>query len=62
MQQTPLFCHHCQKQFSVALEDIRRVQRFDPEHLILAAGVYSYSGGCFFKQLGRLKALERQRS
>ena len=58
--QNIVYCHHCEKSCPASLEDIRRMQRFDPEHLVVSGNIYSYSGGCYFKTLARLKRLERQ--
>lgn len=44
-----------QKRYSVTMDDISRMQRFDPEHLIRSGDLYRYSGGCFFKIVNRLK-------
>jgi hypothetical protein len=57
--QNIVYCHHCRKSYLTTPEDIRRMQRFDPEHLIVSGNVYSYSGGCYFKTLAKLKRLER---
>jgi len=53
-----LYCHHCQKSYSVAPEDLWRVQKFDPEHMTVSGTLYSYSGGCFFKVNAQLKRIE----
>ncbi len=57
-----LYCHHCTKSYTVKKEDIARMQRFDPEHLIVSGHIYSYSGGCFFKKLTRLRQLEKKKT
>jgi hypothetical protein len=56
--QTTVYCRHCGKSYPTSLEDVRRVQRFDPRHLIASGDAYSYSGGCYFKTLARLKRTE----
>ena len=57
--QVAIYCHHCEKSYTTTTEDLLRMQRFDPEHLVLSGELYSYSGGCFFKTLNRLKRLEQ---
>jgi hypothetical protein len=58
--QTTVYCRHCEKRYPTSMEDIRRVQRFDPGHLIASGDAYSYSGGCYFKTLARLKQDENR--
>ena len=53
-----VYCHHCEKRYTTTPEDIARMQRFDPEHFVVSGELYSYSGGCYFKTLGRLKRIE----
>lgn len=59
--QITLYCHKCEKSYSTTGEDIMRMQKFDPEHLIVSGNVYSYIGGCFFKKLNHLKRMEKKR-
>lgn len=58
-----LYCHHCKKQYSVAMEDIDLVKSFDAGHIIFSNYTYFYDGGCFFKTLNQyrreLKTMER---
>lgn len=58
--QTTVYCHHCDKSYPTSLDDIRRVQRFDPGKLVVSGDTYSYSGGCYFKTLARLKRHENR--
>ena len=55
-----VYCHHCQKSYATTPEDLRRMQAFDPEHMQGSGDLYSYSGGCYFKHLNRLKRLEKK--
>lgn len=50
-----LYCHHCETFYDVERNDLDTVLLHDPAHLICANHVFSYSGGCFFKTLARLK-------
>lgn len=52
---TKLYCKHCQKTYTVKMEDIRFMLSNDPQHIKRGHGHYYYEDGCFFKALNRLK-------
>ena len=54
-----LFCHRCDKDLEIREEDLKRVQRRQPEAFETLNGLLHYRGGCFFKTLGRLRKEER---
>ena len=58
---TTLYCHKCEKSYQTTNEAIIRMQKFDPEHLVVSGNVYSYSGGCFFKNLNHLKRMDKKK-
>ncbi len=55
-----VYCHQCEKRYPTTKEDLERMIAFDPEHMIVSGSLYNYSGGCYFKNLNRLKRLEKE--
>lgn len=52
---SPLFCHQCGKCLDVRNEDMKRVQKHEPESFEYTGSVTGYKGGCFFKKAALLK-------
>lgn len=57
--QPTLFCKGCQQDYKTPVENIQYMLMYHSSAMTIENGIYHYSGGCFFKTLGKLKREER---
>ena len=50
-----LFCTHCEKHYTVDVKNIKLVQKQMAEDIRYSNNTYYFEGGCFFKELNKVK-------
>lgn len=51
-----IYCEHCDKHYETFSEDIKLMQKYNPEEIVFANNTYHYKGKkCFFTEVRRLK-------
>jgi len=56
MSTQPLYCHNCKKTYNVRQEDLNLMKKYSGDF-----NKNGYIGGCFFKNIGKLKRLLNQK-
>lgn len=60
MMKAKLFCHRCEQEYEVFLENIEFMQKHKNSSLSFIDEQYHFKEECFFKTLNRLKREKKQ--